>query len=88
MAFVVVRGRMEDFAGWRKRFDESAASRRSGGIKSEQVLRQSDDPQETLVLFEVDDVQKARQFLESEETRRRRQESGVRDVRFYYPETY
>ena len=87
MAFVVVRGRVEDFAGWRKRFDEGTALRRSGGIKSEQVLRQSDDDRETLVIYEVDDVQQARQFLESEETRRRRHESGVRDVRFYYPET-
>jgi hypothetical protein len=87
MAFVAVEGRVEDFAGWRKRFEEGATLRRSGGVKGEQVLRQSDDGQHILVLYEVEDVQQARQYLESEEIRRRRHEVGVRDVRFYYPET-
>ena len=87
MVFVAVEGRVEDFAGWRKRFEEGAGLRRSGGVKSEQVLRQSDDGQHILVVYEVDDVQQARQYMESEEIRRRRHESGVRDVQFYYPET-
>ena len=48
------------------------------------LLRNVDDPNEVIVSFEIEDLQKAREFIASDDLRERMQESGVIDK----PDTY
>jgi hypothetical protein len=43
------------------------------------LLRNIDDPNEVIILFELEDLQKAREFSASSDLRERMQEAGVVD---------
>lgn len=77
MAYLLVRHRVKDFAKWKPIFDEHSGTRKTSGSKSSHVFRNSNDPNEIVLLFEWDDIQKARQFAESEDLRRTMEREGV-----------
>jgi hypothetical protein len=52
-----------------------ARIRRKGGY----LLRNSDDPNEVVIFLELDDIEKARQFVQSEDLRKSMERSGVAD---------
>jgi len=60
--------------------------RRTGGVRSEQVLRNPEDPNDVVLLFEFDDLAQARRFVESQEVRDAQQRGGVVEVTRYFPE--
>jgi hypothetical protein len=85
MAYVMVRGHVENFGRWKQGFAANAERRRAAGLKREHVLRDSSDPNEMAVVFETDDVAKARAYFESEASRQSRQQQGVTREGIYYP---
>jgi hypothetical protein len=85
MAFVMVRGHVADFERWREGFARNAPRRRAAGLKSEHVLRDQADPNEMAIVFEVDDVSRARAYFESEESRASRQSQGVTREGIFLP---
>ena len=46
MPYLLVRHKVEDYAKWKRAFDEHAATRQTGGSKGGQLFRSSDDPNE------------------------------------------
>ncbi len=86
MPYVIYRNRVEDYARWKRAFDEGDERRRAGGIKNPQVFRNPEDPTEVLVLCEVDSVDRGRQHFQSPMVREVQQRSGVREHAEYYPE--
>jgi hypothetical protein len=48
-------------------------------FKEEHLLRNADDPNEVILLFEADDLQKAKEFAASADLREKMQEAGVVD---------
>ena len=85
MPYIAVRGRVEDYGQWKRGFEENAARRRAGGLKSEHVLRDPEDPHELVIVFEADDVEQARQYLQSAPSREARQRQGVTREAIYLP---
>ncbi len=83
MSYVIVKHKVADYARWKPIFDADGANRQAGGSKGGQLLRSADDPNEVVILFEWD-LQKARQYSQSEEVRAKMQEAGVLDP----PEVY
>ncbi len=79
MPYLLVRHKVEDYAKWKRAFDEHAATRQTGGSKGGQLFRSSDDPNEVVGLFEWDDLEKARQFVQSEDLRQAMESAGVSD---------
>jgi len=77
MAYLFVRHRVKDFAKWKPIFDEHTVTRKAKGSKGGHVFRNGSNPNEILILFEWDDLQKARQFAESEDLRRTMERAGV-----------
>jgi hypothetical protein len=50
-----------------------------GGLKEEHLLRDTDDPNEVILLFEAEDMKKAKEFTASSDLRESTQEAGVID---------
>ena len=54
-------------------------ARQEGGLKEEHLLRNMDDPNEVILLFEVKDLKKAKEFTASANLREAMQDAGVVD---------
>ncbi len=79
MPYVLVRHKVQDYAKWKPVFDEAADSRKAMGSRGGYLYRNADDPNELVVLLEVADLAKARQYVQSEDLREAMQRSGVAD---------
>lgn len=79
MPYLVVRHKVADYAKWKPVFEEHGATRQAGGSKGGLILRSADDPTEVVLLLEWDDLEKARQFAQSDDLRQAMQRAGVVD---------
>jgi len=77
MPYLLVHHQVEDYAKWKAAFDEHASTRASFGSKGGLVLQSADDPNEVVILMETDDLQKARDFTQSDDLRETMQQAGV-----------
>lgn len=77
MAQLIVRHKVKDYAKWKPLFDEHGAIRKAAGSKGGRLFRSEKDPNEVVILFEWDDLGKARKFTESEDLRQRMDRAGV-----------
>ncbi|MBN1967641.1 MAG: antibiotic biosynthesis monooxygenase [Anaerolineae bacterium] len=77
MAYLLVQHHVEDYARWRKVFDEHDAMRRAHGAEEYQIFRDQDDPNHITMLFQWDSPEHARQFAESDDLREAMQHAGV-----------
>ncbi len=84
MATVIIRHKVEDYAKWKAVYDEVLPFRQSSGIKGARLLRSADNPNEIVVVDEFDDMDKARQFAQSEDLKQAMQKAGVSD----HPDIY
>src|ERR1700674_2181207 len=79
MALVIVRHNVKDFAAWKNAFDAHASARGSAGLSNTRMFRSVDDPSEVVILFDTDDIGKAKQFIESPELKSAMTAAGVVD---------
>jgi hypothetical protein len=79
MPYLLVRHKVEDYARWKPIFDADAATRRASGSQGGRLFRNASDPNELVILFELADLEKARQYTQSEELRGEMQQAGVAD---------
>ncbi len=74
---LVTRHKVEDFAKWKAEFDGDTEMRKGAGEKSYQIFRTDDDPNSLAILFEWDNLDNARKFMQSEELREKMQQAGI-----------
>lgn len=79
MAYLFVRHKVEDYATWKPVFDQHGATREANGSKGGRLFRNASDPNELIILFEWDDINRARQFAQSPGLRETMQRAGVVD---------
>jgi heme-degrading monooxygenase HmoA len=79
MPYVLVRHKVTDYGKWKAVFDEHGATRKASGFRGHHLFHNADDPNELVILFEVDDLEKARQFGQSEDLRQAMLRAGVSD---------
>ena len=79
MPYILVRHKVADYARWKPIFDEHGAMRKAGGCKGGQLFRSATDPNELVILLQWDDLEKARQFVQSQDLREAMQRAGVVD---------
>jgi hypothetical protein len=75
----MVRHKVEDYTKWKPVFDEHGAARKAIGSRGGYLFRNIDDSNEVVLYLEVDDLEKARQFVQSEDLRQAMERSGVAD---------
>ncbi|MBV9354452.1 MAG: cyclase [Chloroflexi bacterium] len=76
MGFVFFRTRVADYDSWKPVFDQDAADRKAAGSAGGQLFRDESDPNLVYILFEWD-LDKARQYGQSETLANKMQEAGV-----------
>lgn len=79
MAYLLVRHKVKDYSKWKTVFDEHSATRKTSGSKGGRLFRNADNPNETMILFEWDSIEKARKFAQSEDLKKTMQRAGVID---------
>jgi hypothetical protein len=79
MPYLLVRHKVKDYAKWKPVFDEHGTVRKASDFKGHHLFNIADDPNELVILFEVEDLEKARQFGQSEDLRQAMERSGVSD---------
>lgn len=77
MIKVFIRHKVEDFAKWKKAFDDFLPQRKAGGELSYSIGNVPNEPNNLCVTFEWDSVDNANTFLGSEELRAAMQEATV-----------
>ncbi len=79
MVHMLVRSKVADFAKWKPVYDEHASAREKAGLKEVHLLRNIDDPNEVILLFSAEDLDKAKAFAASDDLRQAMQRAGVSD---------
>ncbi|MGZ7136337.1 MAG: cyclase [Methanobacterium sp.] len=76
MHYVLIINKIEDYDKWRSVYDENEPNRRDNGSKGAHVFRNPDNSKEVVILFEWDDIDKARKFIESSKLNKRIEKAG------------
>lgn len=84
MPYLLIRHKVADYAKWKPGFDAHGVTRQANGSRGGQLFRNATDPNELVILLEWDDLEKARQFTQSEDLREVMQRLGVVD----HPDIY
>jgi heme-degrading monooxygenase HmoA len=79
MVHMLIRHKVADYAKWKPVYDAHASARQSAGLKEEHLLRNADDPNEVILLFSAQDLNKAKAFAASDNLRQAMQKAGVSD---------
>ena len=79
MNYVLIRHEVADFAKWKPVYDAHLSARQKAGLKEEHLFRNAEDPNEVLLLFSMEDVDKAKAFASSDDLRGAMKKSGVTD---------
>ena len=76
---LLVRHKVADFAKWKPVYNDHLAARQKAGLKEVHLLRNIENPNEVILLFSVEDPDKAKAFAASDDLRRAMQKAGVSD---------
>ena len=79
MAFLLIRHKVRDFKTWKTGYDGHQPKRTEAGLTEKHLLRSSDDANEVVILFEAQDIKRAKTFAASADLREKMQEVGVID---------
>lgn len=77
MASMFVRLRVADYARWKPVFDELEPTRKGYAITGHSVHRDPEDANVVAIAFRAADLERAKQFTDSEDLRSAMQRAGV-----------
>jgi len=77
MAHMLVRHKIADFNKWKSVYEEHRMAREAAGLKDLYLWRKEDDPNQVVLLFEVLDIAKAKEFSNSTDAKEKRLAAGV-----------
>lgn len=77
--YLLIRHKVKDFTAWKQGYDAHLPKRTEAGLAEKYLLRADSDPNEVFLLFEVQDLSRAKAFSESADLRERMQKLGVVD---------
>jgi hypothetical protein len=85
MNYMLCRNRVRKFDQWKRVFDDHADAHRAAGLKLVHLWYELESPRNIFFLFEVENVERARAFLESPDATAAERESGLieGDFRFF-----
>lgn len=79
MGFLLIRHKVRDFNTWKTGYDDHQQKRIEAGLTEKYLLRGADDANEVVILFEAQDLNRAKAFAASADLREKMQEVGVVD---------
>lgn len=75
--YVFIRHKVEDYAKWKVAYDEHKPERVAAGVTENKLFQDADDPNMVTILFDAEDMQRAKEFTESDDVREIMQKAGV-----------
>lgn len=75
--FMMARIDVKDFAAWRASYDGHKSSRDAAGWTEKYLLQDVDDPNKVTMLFALEDLERAKEFSNSDDLIEAMQDSGV-----------
>jgi hypothetical protein len=79
MALMIIRHKVKDFATWKPAFDGHRGVQTAAGLSNPRVFRSADDPTEVVILFDAQDIGKAKELAGSSELKSAMAAAGVTD---------
>jgi hypothetical protein len=79
MPYLLVRHKVADFSKWKSAYEAHSGARQKAGLKEEHLLRNTESPDEVIILFKAEEIQKAKEFAGSSNLREAMQNAGVID---------
>ncbi len=77
MASVFIRHRVVDSAKWKPFFDDHEPARRAAGLTTDSLHREADDPNVVIIAFRASDVNRANEWISSDDLRSVMARAGV-----------
>ena len=77
MSYILVKHNVGEFGKWKTFYDKHLGTRKAGGSKGARVFRNTNNPNEAILLFEWNTLENAQKFAQSDDLRQRMQEAGV-----------
>jgi hypothetical protein len=77
MIYMLCRNRVKDFARWKSVFASHAAAHQKAGLRLINIWRSVEQPNNVFFIFEVAEVDKAREFISNPEAAEAGKTSGV-----------
>lgn len=77
MPYLLIRHTVEDYARWKPHFDQHSIIRQNNGCRGGLLFRDANKPNELVILFEWDNLERARLFSQSQDLREIMRRAGV-----------
>lgn len=77
MALVTIRHSVADFSKWKTVYDEGKSMIKSNGGKRQTLYKNVDNPNELIVVTEVDNLDNARKLVQSDDLKNAMHNAGV-----------
>ena len=84
MVHVIGQLKLESYEKWKTFFDERSATRKESGSKEAHLFRNLDNQNEVMILFEWDNIENARKYMESDNLRKYLQNAGAQIINITY----
>jgi len=75
--YMLVHHKVKDFSAWKLGYDAHLPKRVQAGLAEKYVLQDAGNPNEVVVLFEADDLRRAKAFAESGDLQQTMEKAGV-----------
>lgn len=77
MPFLFCHHKVTDFDLWKRVFDSHATAQKKAGLTLQYLLRNLEDSNDVFILFEVEEIEKAKAFVTSPDVPGTQKGSGV-----------
>ena len=67
MPDLIIRQQVEDYGSWKALFDQDVATRRACGSQGSRIFRNTAIPNEIIILFTWDDLDRARLYFQADD---------------------
>jgi len=75
--YVLIRHSVEDFPKWKEVYEAHKPERVKMGVTDNKLFQDADDPNMVTILFDAEDLERAKEFTHSDEVREIMQKAGV-----------
>ena len=77
--YILIRHKVKNFEEWEKGYRAHLPKRIEAGLTEKYLLRGAKNPNEVIILFEAQDIKRAKTFSESTDLKEAMQRAGVVD---------
>ncbi len=84
MVYVIAKLKVEGYDKWKTFFDKRSNNRKENGSKEAHLFRNSDNQNEVIILFDWDNKENARTYMESDNLRKYLHSAGADIVEITY----